>query len=66
MPEKKLIEVTVENDLEYAKRSRLQKKKLNFLDEEKILSKVNLVMRRWSMAILNGILQLLMNTVEQL
>lgn len=67
MPEKKLIEVTVEKpDLEYAKRLRLQKKKLNFSDEERILLKVNLVTRRWSMVILNGILQLLMSTVEQL
>ena len=63
-PEKKLIEVTVENDSEYAKRLRPQKKKLNSLDEEIILLKVNLVMRRWSMVILNGILQLLMSPIE--
>lgn len=65
-PEKKLIEVTVEKRLRVCKEIEATEEEIEFLRRGENPLKVNLVTRRWSMAILNGILQLLMSTVEQL
>lgn len=65
-PEKKLIEVTVEKRLRVCKEIEATEEEIEFLRRGENPFESEFSMRRWSMAILNGILQLLMNTVEQL